>query len=181
MSTYRRKGAYRLRGYDYTSEGVYFITICTYEREHFFGEVLSGIMKLSTIGRIVEEEWKKTPAIRQSIHLSLDAYCLMPNHFHALLIIGDPKLPNRSNRLPFTDAIPTQFGGSHSQTIGAIVRGFKGSCTKRIRTENNTHFRWQAKFHDHVVRDNHSWEIIRQYIINNPQRWKEDRFYDRSR
>ena len=132
MNTYRRKGSYRLRGYDYASEGVYFITICTHEMRHFFGEIHHKRMKLSVAGKIIEEEWKNTPAIRQSINLTLDAYCIMPNHFHALLIVGDPELPNKSNRLPPTDAILTQFGGSHSQTVGAIVRGFKGSCTKRI-------------------------------------------------
>ena len=177
MTYYRRRGPYRLRGYDYGSTGVYFITICTHNREHFFGEIRNGIMQLSTAGQIVEEEWQKTPDIRYSLNVALDVYCIMPNHFHALLIIGDPNLPRYSYRLPPTDAIPTSFGGSHSQTVGAVIRGFKGSCTKRIRIESNRYFGWQKRFHDHIVRDLRSWEAIREYIVNNPQRWKEDRFH----
>ena len=176
---YRRwgTGSYRLRGYDYASEGVYFITICTHDHQHFFGEVAHGSMILSPIGSIVENEWQKTPEIRQSINLKLDAYCVMPNHFHALFTIGSPVLPNYDSCLPATDAVPTQFGGLQSQTVGAIVRGFKGSCTSRIRAGGFSDFRWQKRFHDRIVRNRRAWYTIRQYILDNPRRWQKDRFY----
>lgn len=87
---YRRKGPHRLRGYDYASEGIYFITICTHNREHFFGEVGNEKIMLSDTGSLVQEEWQKTSEIRKNINLTLDAFCVMhagPNHFHALLQI----------------------------------------------------------------------------------------------
>ena len=114
-------------------------------------------MQLSEAGKIVEEEWAKTPNIRQSIQLTLDAYCVMPNHFHALLVIGTPELADRQGQFPATDAPLARFGGSQSQTVGAVIRGFKGSCTQRIRTIEPL-FRWQNKYYDHIVRDRSSWE-----------------------
>ncbi|MGB3778116.1 MAG: transposase [Tunicatimonas sp.] len=155
------------------------MTICTHDREHFFGEVRNEKMVLSDMGSIVYEEWCKTPEIRKSISLTLEVSCVMPNHFHALLLIGDPELPSHYGRFLATNAAPAKFGGAHSQTLGAIVRGFKGSCTNRIHRAGFSDFRWQPRFHNHIVRDHYSFLRIRQYILDNPRRWQGDRFYDR--
>ena len=80
--------SYRLRHWDYGSNAPYFITICTQNRKHFFGEISNGKMHLSDIGKIVENEWIKTPNIRPEMQLELGEFVVMPNHFHAILIIG---------------------------------------------------------------------------------------------
>ena len=81
----------RLKNWDYSQYGWYFITICTKNREHFFGEVINEKMKLSPIGETVKQEWIKTPKIRPDMNLTLDEFIIMPNHFHAIIIIGNNK------------------------------------------------------------------------------------------
>ena len=112
----------RLRNYDYSDAGLYFITLCTADRKNIFGEIILGTMHLNAFGEIAAEEWEKTPQIRKNI--SLGEFIIMPNHFHAIISIdyklNDKKIEN------------TGIFYSPSQTIGAIIRGFKGATTKRI-------------------------------------------------
>jgi putative transposase len=77
----------RLRGYDYSQAGAYFLTICTFQRTCLFGENSDGTVKLSDIGKIAEEEWIKTAEVRK--YVELDAFVVMPNHVHGILVIGD--------------------------------------------------------------------------------------------
>jgi putative transposase len=96
----RYKGIYRgqtfrLQNWDYGSEGLYFITICTQDREHFFGEINNGKMILSEIGKIVQSEWLKTPSMRPDMNLELVEFVVMPNHFHAIIYIGANEFNNR--------------------------------------------------------------------------------------
>lgn len=117
----------RLKGYDYSQKGIYFITLCCQDKQHFFGEIQNGNMILNELGEIIKEEWEKTPLIRTNI--SLGAYIIMPDHFHAILHI-DQQITNKE------DYTPNQFK-SPSQTIGAIIRGFKGATTIRIKKFNS--------------------------------------------
>nr|VFK15997.1 MAG: hypothetical protein BECKLPF1236B_GA0070989_10879 [Candidatus Kentron sp. LPFa] len=78
----------RLRGYDYSQPGAYFLTICTQERECLFGDIVEGEMRLNHAGKIVAEEWRQTAAIRKEIQL--DQWVVMPNHFHGILTITGP-------------------------------------------------------------------------------------------
>lgn len=159
----------RLSTFDYSSEGVYFITICTKDQFPFFGKVLNWEMHLSPVGEIVKGEWLKTSEIRKKEKVTLDAYCIMPNHLHALLIIGNPHLPEQSLHVPHTVNHFTRFG-YQSQTLGSIVRGFKGACTRKIREIEPT-FTWQSLFYDHIIRDQRSLRNIQNYIRNNPAKW----------
>ena len=79
----------RLANYNYSQSGMYFITICCKNREHYFGEIVDSEMQLNTIGKNVENEWLQTPIIRLDMNLLLDEFVIMPNHFHAILIIGE--------------------------------------------------------------------------------------------
>jgi putative transposase len=88
LNKYRIPSA-RLQDWDYKSAAPYFVTICTHNREHYFGEIRDGEMQLSAIGQIVEAEWTKTPAIRPDMNLELGEFVVMPNHFHGILIIGE--------------------------------------------------------------------------------------------
>jgi REP-associated tyrosine transposase len=112
----------RLKNYDYSSAGFYFITLCTLDRKNIFGEIIKGAMHLNQFGKIAAEEWEKTPEIRKNI--SLGGYIFMPNHFHGIISI-DYKIIQKGK---------DNIGKFHSpsQTIGAIIRGFKGATTKRI-------------------------------------------------
>lgn len=79
----------RLVGYDYAQNGAYFITICTKNRNHYFGKIEDGNIKLSDIGEIVKYEWEKTPELRPDMNITLDQFVVMPNHFHGIVIIGN--------------------------------------------------------------------------------------------
>jgi len=79
----------RLQTWDYGSKGAYFVTICTQGRQYFFGDIINGRMQLSIIGKILEREWIDSPKIRPDMNLTLDAFVVMPNHFHGIIIIGD--------------------------------------------------------------------------------------------
>ncbi|MCB0842638.1 MAG: transposase [Bacteroidetes bacterium] len=166
-----QKGSPRLQGYDYSADGVYFITICTYKRQRFFGKIIKGRMNLSPAGKIVAEEWGKTPMIRANMNLTLDEWCIMPDHFHALLVIGNPILPEINPHLPPIDSPPAEFV-SPSKNLGAIMKGFKGACKRRIRQTEIVNFDWQERYYDHIIRDQESLQRIRKYITDNPKNWK---------
>lgn len=96
----------RLQNWDYASSGMYFVTLCTNNREHYFGQIVKPEiekehfeMQLSEIGKIIESEWLRTPVVRPDMNLELDEYQVMPNHFHAILIIGD----NQFNTINIAD------------------------------------------------------------------------------
>jgi len=122
-----KRRSIRLKSYDYSQKGIYFITLCCQDREHYFGEIQNNKMLLNELGEIIKEEWENTPLIRTNI--SLGAYIIMPDHFHAILHI-DHQITNKE------DYIPNQFK-SPTQTIGAIIRGFKGATTNRIKRLNS--------------------------------------------
>ena len=79
----------RLQGYDYGANGCYFVTICTKNREHYFGEIVDGEIQLSEIGKIAKLEWLKTIELRPNMNLLLDEFVVMPNHIHCIVCIGD--------------------------------------------------------------------------------------------
>ena len=133
-------------------------------------------MKRSPTGAIVATEWLKTPALRSAMCVRLGEWCVMPNHFHGLVIFGDPDLPSYDRRLPDTHTDPNQFG-PQQRNLAALMRGFKGACTRIIRQRTDNQFRWQPRYYDHIVRDLTSYEHISAYIADNPRRWQEDRFY----
>ncbi|MCF6287976.1 MAG: hypothetical protein L3J53_01905 [Proteobacteria bacterium] len=176
----------RLKGYDYSQPGLYFITLCVQDRINLFGEIKDGHLELNNYGIIAKEEWEKTKEIRKNC--SLDTFIVMPNHFHAIISI-DYQVDN--NNKPETFQSP-------SQTIGAIVRGFKGATTKRIKehfgrgelqfapTALNPFLKnkisekksiWQRNYWDHIIRNEKSYNTIVDYIKNNPANWLQDKLY----
>ena len=166
---YRIESA-RCPNWDYTSNGYYFVTICTHKRQCFFGNVVSAKMQLSDIGLIITKEWQKTSQIRPSVQL--DRWVVMPNHLHGIIIINNPVETFRRN-------VSTNNNQNISQlkpnSLGSIIGQFKSICTKQIRKIGFTDFRWQTRFHDHIIRDEESLQRIRQYIVNNPAKWELDR------
>jgi REP element-mobilizing transposase RayT len=180
LNKYRNSSA-RLQTWNYGSHGAYFITICTHNREHFFGEILDGLMQPSAIGEIVESEWIKTPAIRPDMNLELDEFVVMPNHFHAIIIIGENEYNMERNirrdamhRVPTDEKhrVPVNEYGPQRKNLASIIRGFKSSVTVQAKKMGMGTI-WQPLFYDHIIRNEQSFERIRQYIINNPLNWNE--------
>lgn len=169
----------RLQGYDYSQNGMYFLTICTKDREHFFGEIENEIMNLSDIGKIIREEWLKTSVIRPNV--ILDEWIIMPNHLHAIIEIknqssGDALTQGR-DALQCVSTGDEEYKnkfGSQTNNLSSIIRGFKGIVTKRVRM-CGLDFHWQSRFYDHIIRNYESLNKIREYIITNPKMWERDR------
>ena len=173
-STYHRKNSLRLQGYDYSSEGVYFITIGTKNRISHFGKVTHDKVLLSDSGKIVAEEWNKTPQVRKEVILG--EWVIMPNHFHALVAFKSLEEIAGSSSVS-ADGHPRVLGeisnyknafGRQSKNLSALVRSFKASCTSRIRNKVNPDFGWQRSFHDRIVRSQKELERIEDYIFENP-------------
>ena len=174
---YRNDSA-RLKQFDYSSSGYYFVTICTYNKTDFFGDVTNGKIKLSEIGKIAHESWTNIP--HHFGNAQLDEFIIMPDHLHGILFLDQP-YPCRDaiNRVP-TIAWDKHGGatGSHNpmltnNSLGKIIRWFKGRTTFEIRKSNHFGFAWQPRFYEHVVRNENSLQKIREYIVNNPINWHE--------
>jgi putative transposase len=179
---YRRR-TIRLPGYDYSRSGGYFVTICTHNRDYLFGEIKNGEMRLHEFGEIVAMEWAQTPSIRPRI--ALDVFCVMPNHFHGIIVIknelcdmGVFSCRGTLQRAPTVQFPPKMehFGKPTSDTIPTIVRLFKSSTTKRINTKRETSGSpvWQRNYYEHVIRDDDELNRIREYVGANPANWDRD-------
>lgn len=180
----------RLPNYDYSKEGLYFVTLCVENWVNLFGDIYDGELKLNVLGKIVKEEWQKTDEIRDNIQLH--EFIIMPNHFHAIIeILVSNNNNNESERL-------NQFK-SPTKTIGAIIRGFKGTSTKRVKEKiyntdcadglQYTHKLingmdlsrsiWQRNYYDHIIRNQKDYIRISEYIENNPFSWVDDKYYNK--
>lgn len=140
-------------------------------------------MILNNIGAIAQNEWLKTPSIRPDMNLSLDEFVVMPNHFHAIIYIGENEFNTNTRRDGMhsvstitTEDIAINKFGPQSKNLGSIIRGFKASVSVQVR-KLIPHFGWQERYHDHIIRDQESFLRIQQYILSNPANWKRDKFY----
>ena len=168
--------ALRLSGYDYSQNGVYFVTICAYRHAHLFGSIADGAMKPNAIGKIIIEEWQRTAVLRE--YVRLDTFVLMPNHLHGIIaILGEDSRANQ--REAPAASVKQNSVKLKSGSLGAIVGRFKGSVTRRAHdlAEYRDVPVWQRNYFDHIVRSEKSLQAIRDYIILNPSRWSEDPLY----
>lgn len=155
----------RLREFDYSSANGYFITVCVKHFECLLGKIKNGICGLSEIGCDVAMRLQNIPLLYPDV--VLDEFIVMPNHFHVLLIINKHTGEWKGN------AFQKLAAGSVSMMMNAA----KGATTKWCKKNGWPEFDWQDKFHDHVIRNNEEYRAIKNYIINNPHNWKDDRFY----
>ena len=177
-----KKRQYRLQGYDYRNEGWYFVTICTQDRQHFFGAVVQENMCLSDIGQICHDYWQDIP-----IHfpdITLGEMVVMPNHLHGVIGIIDPSVgplkfngptvrkPGQNVNFRMSEISPRSGSLSH------IIRTYKAACTRVIRQITDQPFGWQPRFHDRIIRNDEELQRIEQYIRHNPAKWQEDRFFN---
>lgn len=193
-----------MQNWDYGSPGLYFITICTKDRNHYFGKIEDDVMALNELGLIVNSEWANTPKIRPDMNLELGEFITMPNHFHAIILIGENKFNPPSFRrndailrdamhgVSETDGVSdaqqpkekdamhgasTNKFGPQSKNLDSIIRGFKSAVTTASK-KLNVEFGWQERFHDHIIRNRDELIRISNYIKTNPHNWKGDKFFN---
>ena len=154
----------RLKDWDYSRDGYYFVTICTQDKKCFFGDVIDEKVPLSAIGEMVADEWQKTPQIRKNV--SLDAWIIMPNHLHGIVVINN----DGGN----ASVCRGGQGKMKSGSLGAVIGQFKTQCKKRTIAAGHN-FSWQTRFYDHIIRNEKTLKKIREYIINNPLKWEIDK------
>lgn len=160
----------RLKDFDYSSCGCYFITICTHNRIHHFGEIMSGTMKLNEFGEIAAENWNSIPLHFDNV--LLDEFIVMPNHIHGIIGIIDNLKGN-----PQVTNINPQIGKKLDRSkmlVSRIVQQYKASVTRDIHNLNKIEFKWQRSFYDHIIRNERSYENIQSYIYCNPLKWEID-------
>jgi putative transposase len=168
----------RYRGYDYSSPGKYFITICTKNKISYFGEVVNGKMILAETGQIAEKFWLEIPGHFPNI--DLDEFIIMPDHIHGIIIIKAPKSEFQSNssvQAPnlgvSIDSANIILPGKLSETpklgVSTIINQFKRICTITIKTRGFD-FAWQPRYYDHIIRTRIELYRIRKYIRENPEK-----------
>lgn len=156
----------RLKGYDYSQNGAYFITVCTHKRELLFEE--------EEVKKILNKEWLNTGLIRGNV--ILDEFVVMPNHLHGIVMITED-VGGHGNVGAYSDTPLQNRFRSPSKTIGAIIRGFKSTTTRQINLIHNTPGIpiWQRNYYDHIIRNEDELNKIREYIQNNPLKWSLDK------
>ena len=169
----------RLQEYDYANAGAYFITICTHQRESLFGEIADGGVILTQIGAIVDECWCATPDHFPSAEL--DAYSVMPNHLHGIVIITQHAANvGARHAVPLQsrpESTPAQaFGKPISGSLPTIVRSFKSAAARLVNIARDTPSAplWQRNYYEHIIRNENDLNRIRAYIENNPSTWETD-------
>ncbi len=165
-SIIKKRKPLRLKEYDYSLEGSYFVTICTKDRENLFAQIVGGEMSLNQYGKIVQSCWEELPNHYSTI--MLDEFVVMPNHVHGIIIIIDDVVgaglrpaPTRDKRYPLSE----------------IIRAFKSFSARRINEKRNTLgiSVWQRNYYEHIIRNERSLYKIREYIRTNPEQWIGDK------
>lgn len=167
-----------MRGWDYTAPGVYFITICTHNREHLFN--------YPPFRGVAENAWRHIPSHPHAQHITLDEWVVMPNHLHGILIINEPGFRGEADRddaltpIAISDRSASPLrrpNGPEPGSIGAVVGNYKSLVTRRINNLRRTPGArvWQRGYWDRIIWDERGLNAVRRYIRNNPVRWAEDR------
>ena len=192
----------RLKNYDYSQAGLYFITICCDDRKHRFGKIENHEMILNEYGTIAYDEWIKLQG--RFSNFELDVFQIMPNHLHGIIKIVRAGFTPAQNTP--TEIIPTQNDGQPQSlpmqitddrnmatarvapTVGDIVGAYKSlvanACLDIFKLQRSTCNAistmgklWQRNYYEHIIRDERSYQTISEYIVNNPAKWTEDKFY----
>ena len=190
----------RLKNWNYANEAMYFVTICTKNRENYFGEIFNPgdhtipKIKPTIIGEIAHSEWYKSIELRPDMNLELGEFVVMPNHIHGIIIIGANEINkpkgggNDRDAMHCVSIVPTTNNintddtkyknhfAPQSKNLSSIIRGYKSAVTTFAK-KNNIEFEWQSRFHDHIIRSMDDYHRISKYILNNPSKWLNDKFY----
>jgi len=201
----------RLKGYDYSRAGLYFITICAQNRQCLFGDIVNDEMMLNEYGLIAHEQWEKIQ--ERFSNIELDVFQIMPNHMHGIVRVeatlavvpdttasfdaiesddagvSDDAIESDDtgvSDLVASDAVVSDKGARVNRartTVGDIIGAYKSlvanECLKLFKLKNPNHIMgklWQRNYYEHIIRDENSYNRIREYIINNPAQWQADKF-----
>jgi putative transposase len=185
----------RLRGYVYSSRGIYFVTICTEKKVCLFGQVVDNEMKVNEAGRIVEKVWNSIPD--RFPNVQVDSFVVMPNHVHGVIaIMSDGRQGAASGARTNAEAGGVLKGAASSArtsaettegavsgaranaspSLGKILRAFKSISAIEVNKEFGCEGRavWQRNYFEHIVRDGDDLDRVRRYIVENPWHWAED-------
>lgn len=184
----------RLKGYDYTHAGAYFVTLVAHGRECIFGEIVDGEIRVNPLGEIAAYYWQELP--RHFAHVTLDAFVVMPNHVHGVIVVGAddgdtggggrggvPRKGEASaagasevSRRFSADASPLPPTGTQPGSLGAIVQNFKSVTTRKINQWRGAPGApvWQRNYYERIIRDARELDAVRRYIAQNPLRWALD-------
>jgi putative transposase len=182
VSIYPDRQSSRLKWFDYKSTGRYAVTVCTHHRDHAFGEIKMERMYLNEVGRVARTLWYSLPDRFPGV--CLDAFVLMPNHLHGIVIIPSPSLtlenmPERfqpSMRAHMQERYP-DLQEYQPPSLGTMIREYKGAATYRIHQQGAKNFRWQDSYWSSVLFTKKVLQRARHYIYENPRKWDKDAFY----
>jgi REP element-mobilizing transposase RayT len=170
MLQYRKSN--RLKNYDYSQGGAYFVTICTRDQKIFFGEVAEGVMTFNAFGKIADDCWREIP--KHFPDCVLNEYVVMPNHVHGILLIVESETVAVEN----THACSLRPCSlrRQNQKLPIIVGAFKSAVSKYLHQKfPDSNFAWQKSYHDRIIRDEKEWQRIAEYIHLNPSRWEQEK------
>lgn len=168
-----------LQGFNYSTDAVYFITICTQDKIHHFGKIENGVMTLNECGKIVNHQiyW----LAQQYPYFEVHNFVVMPNHVHVLFGI------NRNFENENAGDIPLGFRTSRDlslrdesikiKSVSSLMGAYKTTVSKQIHILGNLDFSWQRSFYDHIVRTDERYHQIDNYITDNPVKWDKNKFY----
>ena len=155
---------YRLPYFNYASNAYYFVTICTKDRKHYFGDIRNSAIELSDTGKIVQR--CLTELSKKLSYVTVDKFVIMPNHVHAIVFINNPEEKRTIRVKTFQPA---------KRSLSLVIRNFKSTATLLARRETSLMNIWQARFYDHIVRNDDELDRMRTYIRNNPAQWETDK------
>ncbi len=155
----------RLTYWNYQNSAIYFVTICTKNKIHYFGEIKKGKMFYSPIGAMAYVLWNEIQ--HRNKNIILGDFIVMPNHIHAILILSSNNMANNDDLLG-----KNRFQNIGKNSLSSIIGGYKSSVSKYAH-KLNFEFQWQKNFYEHIVRNEYSLEKIAQYISENPIEWSK--------
>ena len=160
---------HRLANWDYSSEGVYCVTICCQGKETYFGSISKNKVILTDIGVISSENWLSIPV--HFPHVMLDEFVIMPNHIHGILVLKRDKVLSNKNQ------VFNSFSHPVKDSLSVIVNQYKSSVKRWCNKNEYKYFSWQSGYYDQIIRNEISLEKIREYISLNPHNWVDDGLY----
>ena len=190
MDETKYKGRYRIPSarawWHRYNGGTYYVTICTKNRENYFGRIVDGAMEMSEMGKCLNEQILLTSQMRADMNVEIPLFSIMPNHVHLIVVIGDnvyntpveydDGVSTGRDTMPCVSDSINNTLSPQSKNLASIIRGIKIG-TKAYATTNNIVVDWQPRFHDHIVRNVDELNAIANYIEDNVANWKEDDFY----
>ncbi|MCX6258178.1 MAG: transposase [Bacteroidia bacterium] len=193
MDKYRNKyriPSVRLQSWNYRWNAAYFITICTQNREHYFGKIGNTDMLLTQAGNLADLLWHEI--LNHANNVELGEFVVMPNHIHGILILTgneiDQNIYNTQNTIETRHALSlqsspqyltigqTRFQNQGKNSVSSIIGSYKSVVTKYAHRLGLV-FEWQSRYYDHIIRNSNEYQRIANYIQNNPQSWVNDKFY----